>query len=312
MDDRIDWSTSRYPLVSIITVNHNSLENTLEFLQSLTNVDYPRFEVILVDNGSDNKEAYEIVRQFPDEVVVISSTRNLGYIGGCNLGVKYATGKYYFFIHNDIIVDRNFLKPIVALAERKKYTGAINPKILYHSHPEIIQYAGYTKFNLITLRNKTIGFRQKNSLKYRKNIEIDTFYNLAVLIPSWTFQHIGPMNEKFISNYADHDWAQRMKKKGYKFYLAGESEIYHKKNFITQDIEIQKEYELVKDRFTFANLTIDAAIWYPFTMIYLYYGICRRKIINYKKKGQIDRAENIRKAMKDSIPGFPLYEFFKP
>jgi hypothetical protein len=48
-----------YPKVSIIIFNWNGLQDTLECLESVFKLDYPNFEVIVVDNGSTDDSAAE-------------------------------------------------------------------------------------------------------------------------------------------------------------------------------------------------------------------------------------------------------------
>src|SRR5690606_18646990 len=104
--------SSTPPLVSIITVNYNSIEHTLEFLASVEKLTYPNLEVIVVDNASavDPKEA--ISGLFP-KVVYLRSDRNLGFAGGNNLGFSVSTGDYIFYLNNDTIVFPDFLEGII-------------------------------------------------------------------------------------------------------------------------------------------------------------------------------------------------------
>ena len=87
-------------VVAIIVLNYNKKKDILECLDSIFNLDYNEFEVIVVDNGSSDGSAEEIKTKYPN-VHLIESKKNLGASGGRNLGIKYATEnfdyKFLFF-----------------------------------------------------------------------------------------------------------------------------------------------------------------------------------------------------------------------
>lgn len=53
------------PLVYIITINWNGLEDTLECLSSLEKINYSPYRIIVVDNGSENNQADVIKKKYP-------------------------------------------------------------------------------------------------------------------------------------------------------------------------------------------------------------------------------------------------------
>ena len=52
------------PLVTVVILNWNGIADTRECLESLKSVSYPRMRIVLVDNGSDNDEAYKLESEF--------------------------------------------------------------------------------------------------------------------------------------------------------------------------------------------------------------------------------------------------------
>ena len=100
------------PLVSIITVNYRQAQITCDFLDSLREIQYPHYEVLLVDNGLLEDESDKF-RQHHPRVRVINSADNLGFAGGNNLAIREAAGDYILLINNDTIVPPDFLNPLV-------------------------------------------------------------------------------------------------------------------------------------------------------------------------------------------------------
>ena len=104
--------TKSNPLVTIITVNYNYSQVTLELLRSLRTSTYSPVEIIVVDNGSSENPESKIDKDFPD-VVFIRSEENLGFAGGNNLGISAAKGDFLFFINNDTEVSPELISNLV-------------------------------------------------------------------------------------------------------------------------------------------------------------------------------------------------------
>ncbi len=77
------------PLVSLIVVNYNGKRFLQPLLESIEKLEYPRFEVIFVDNASADDSVGYVGSAFP-WVRIIESRKNLGFAGGNNLGMTHA------------------------------------------------------------------------------------------------------------------------------------------------------------------------------------------------------------------------------
>ena len=111
----MEKTPGRQPKVSIITLTWNSYEVTRDCLLSLQKIDYPAFEVVLVDNGSVDGSGKKLAHDFPDVKVILNET-NLGFTGGNNVGMRDALARgtdYLLLLNNDTIVAPNFLTELV-------------------------------------------------------------------------------------------------------------------------------------------------------------------------------------------------------
>jgi O-antigen biosynthesis protein len=122
--------------VSIITVNFNGKKLLKNFLDSAYLIDYPpdKYEVIVVDNGSTDGSVAYIKNNFP-EVKTIESTKNLGFGGGNNLGIKHAKGDLYYLINNDTEITKKAIKNSVDCFNKwseKGKVGAVTSKLLLY------------------------------------------------------------------------------------------------------------------------------------------------------------------------------------
>src|SRR4051794_12955466 len=90
------------PRVCVVMSNYNGKSWLDECLRSVLALDYPNFEVVVVDNGSVDGSTEHVRTHFP-AVTVITLARNRGYAGGINAGLVYAAaqGADYFLIMNN-------------------------------------------------------------------------------------------------------------------------------------------------------------------------------------------------------------------
>jgi GT2 family glycosyltransferase len=238
---------TRRPRVSIITINYNQLHHTLALLDSLQHVTYPDVEVIVVDNKSLNDPTQEIKSKYP-HVQVIASSTNLGFAGGNNLGIKGSTGDYILFLNNDTEVEPGFLEPMVDLFEQNPKAGAVSSKILYHSSPNIIQYAGSTCINPMTGRNKGIGYMEKDLGQHDQVRETDLAHGCSMMVPKKVIEKVGLMPELFFLYYEEIDWCESIKRSGYKIYYVPGSRVFHKESMSVGKNSTLKTYYMTRNR----------------------------------------------------------------
>src|SRR5262245_21225912 len=122
-------------------VNWNLKQDTLDCVASLFAAGALAGQVIVVDNGSIDGSVQALQQRFGAAVQVIESGHNLGFAGGCNLGLAYALerqAKWVFILNNDTVVD----PALFAEWERAASSGAgyaiIAPLILYFNAPDRI------------------------------------------------------------------------------------------------------------------------------------------------------------------------------
>jgi GT2 family glycosyltransferase len=112
---------------SIIIPCWNQLESTRHCLQALFRHTRRPFELIVVDNGSnDGTGTYMegIADAAPVPVTVITNPTNRGFPAAVNQGLRLARGEYLVLLNNDAVVTDGWLDQLVALAEmRADVTG---------------------------------------------------------------------------------------------------------------------------------------------------------------------------------------------
>src|SRR5439155_1194903 len=123
-------SRSDAPFCSIIVVNFNG-RYLDACLCSLEAMDYPteRFEILLVDNGSDDGSDSATQLHHPAVRILHNSKNN--FAAALNLGVKSSQGDYVAFCNNDVFVESEWLKELVRALEEHPSAGCAGGKILF-------------------------------------------------------------------------------------------------------------------------------------------------------------------------------------
>ncbi len=119
------------PAVSVIVVNWNGREHLTPCFESLLASDYPadRLELVCVDNGSTDGSVALLRQSFP-RVLVVALPENRGFTGGNSAGVAAATGEVLVFLNNDMRVEPDAIRRLVAaLDERTTCVAARVPQL---------------------------------------------------------------------------------------------------------------------------------------------------------------------------------------
>ena len=116
-----------HPKISVIILNWNELDDTIECLDSLKKITYPNYEIIVVDNGSKGNDAQVLQEKFSDYIHLIQNDRNYGFTGGTNIGMRYALNNsapdYILVLNSDTVVDSEFLAEMVKVTEADPASG---------------------------------------------------------------------------------------------------------------------------------------------------------------------------------------------
>lgn len=117
----LDW-----PSISVVVCSYNGSVTIRQTLDEVTKLDYPNFEVIVVDDGSTDRTP-EIAREYPG--VRLISVENGGLSAARNIGMRAATGKIIAYIDDDAYPDRHWLRYIAAGFRRSSHVAIGGPNI---------------------------------------------------------------------------------------------------------------------------------------------------------------------------------------
>jgi len=167
-----------------------------------------------------------------------------------------SNGEYILLLNNDTEVKKDFLEPLVNKLKNNPNIGAVSPKIRFFYDPNIIQYAGYTKINPITVRNTAYGYKEDDIGQHDKDKETAYAHGAAMLIPMHIIHEIGMMSYIFFLYYEEADYCDRIKRAGYEIHYVHNSVVYHKESVSTGKLSSLKIYYLYRNRIVYMRRNI--------------------------------------------------------
>ena len=217
---------TRSGVVSVILVNYRGADDTITCLKHFDDIDWPqdRLELIVVDNASGDGSVEKIRAAVPTALVIESST-NSGFAGGCNLGVASATGEWIGFINNDARPGRDWIKAAVEEMQADPTIGSVASKVLNWDGGLIDYVDG-------SLTWYGMGYKREaekpdnGSYDQPKDVLFGT--GAAMFVPTSVYRAVGGFDERFFMFYEDVDLGWRLNLLGYKVRYVPGSVAYHK------------------------------------------------------------------------------------
>ena len=214
--------------VNLFVLNWNGRDLTLDCLFSLEKITYRNVKVYVIDNGSSDNSVTAIRNQFPD-YEIIELPENYGFARGNNAGFELVKQKadYTIFLNNDTIVDPNFVEPLINAMESNSTVKQSTPKIFYADNLDYIWFGG-GKVSLWAGWIRHLGIRQKDSMQFSFDRNVDYATGCCVCMRTVDFESIGMFDESFLMYGEDVDLSFRFRKQGGQILFVPESKIWHK------------------------------------------------------------------------------------
>jgi len=230
---------------SVIIVNYNGKHLLKECLDSIREQTYKDFEIIVVDNASQDGSVTFLRENYP-EVKVIQCEKNLGYGGGNNRGLATSEGQYIVFLNNDTKADKDWLSQLVRAAKEDDKIGMCASKILNYDNPRIIDNTGLIIYPDGIARGR--GRLQEDRGQFDDRREVFFPSGCAGLYKKKMLDEIGWFDEEFFLYMDDVDIGLRGRLAGWKCIFVPEAVVYHRYSATTSPYSPLKAYLVERNR----------------------------------------------------------------
>jgi len=216
------------PKVHLIVLNWNDKEISKKCLSSIEKVSYSNYEVLIVDNNSQDGSVQFFKDHFP-QYDILALDKNLKYAGGNNAAVDYLKPEeedFLVFINNDTIVSSDFLDHLVAPFLNDANCIITVPKILFAMDINKVWYAGGV-VNMWKGSIDHIGIRDFDGPKYSFVMETDYATGCCFCIKYDDFRRLKYFDTTFDMYCEDVDLSIRAKRMNRKIVYSPKSIILH-------------------------------------------------------------------------------------
>ena len=296
------------PKVSIIILNWNTTDVTCQLLNSIKlNLTYPNVEIILVDNGSKENPSNDFLSVLSG-IKIILNPSNYGFSAGCNIGMREATGDYFFFLNSDTEITKGLIEKLLEAFQEDSKTGIVSPRIHSFYKQDEIEYAGYSRVHPITGRSRVISSSSKQMKPNQKFAETYFAYGAAMMISKKVYEAVGGLCEDYFAYYEELDWSNRIREKGYKIICNTEALVYHKGSMSTASNTPFKTFLLTRNRMLYMRRNFFGVNYFFFIVYFLLFAV-PKNLISYLVSFQFDNLLAYLKALDCHLRGKSQYIF---
>jgi GT2 family glycosyltransferase len=218
--------------VSIIIPTRDRADDLARCLTSVFTSSWPDFEIVLVDNGTEDARALRVIDQWttwaPDKVTVVKRDEPFNFSRLINAGVAASDGTYLVLLNNDTeVVTRDWLEKMMEQAQRPKI-GAVGCKLTFPDgkiqHAGIVLglggAAGHGHYKFHDFDNGYFG-----ALKTVNNYSAVTA--ACMMLRREAFDAVGGFDEAFSIAYNDVDFCMRLREHGLRNVYLPHVELHH-------------------------------------------------------------------------------------
>lgn len=218
------------PKCSIVVLAYNRLKKTKYCVECIINytqdVDY---ELILVDNGSDDG-TLEFFQSVPyEKKQIIKITKNIGLSYAITAARNFFSGKYLIIIPCDVYVTKNWLSNLITCYESDPGIGFVTPVSSNVSNFQTVDLA-FSDFD--DMQKKAAEFNKSAPSKWEERMRL---INVVSIFSRPVLDIVGLTDSAFVHDFLEDDLAARLRRSGYKLMLCRDTWVCHDHGVLSSD-----------------------------------------------------------------------------
>jgi GT2 family glycosyltransferase len=205
--------TGLSPLVSIVVVNWNGADVLPRCLETLTAQVYENYEIIVVDNGSNDHSVDDLDSLWPD-IKVIRLEKNKGFAVANNIGARLARGTWLALVNNDAFPEPDWLAVLIEAARKHPDFSFFGSRLVQFDDSRLLDGTGDV-FHVSGLAWRRHYNHHVKSVDHKVE-EVFGPCAAAALYSREAFWQVGGLEEDFFSYHEDVDLAFRLRLSGHR------------------------------------------------------------------------------------------------
>lgn len=236
------------PRASVIVLHYKHYAHTRECLKSLRESTYGNLDVIVIDNDSQDGAFATMQHEFP-EVRAMQMTRNLGFAGGVNVGLKAALAAgadLLMLLNNDAIVAPDCIEKLIAGLRQYTQIGILSPKFIRPGTGRLAAVG----FRVTAYDVQPVGWNMHDASVPNDDAPqmFDAVSGGAMLIRRDVIERIGCLDERFFFYFEDTDFCVRARQAGFDAAYLPAAVVYHSVSEGTKDSPGLADFYLGRSR----------------------------------------------------------------
>ncbi len=257
-------SAPETPEISVVVLNWNRRELLAACLRSLARQRGVSFEVVLVDNGSEDGSVEMVEREFaacPFPLRLIKNNENRGFCAANNQGIAAARGAFVALLNNDAEADPGWLAALRRAFEGRPEIGMTASKILVYEEPGKIDKAGHLIYP--DGQNRGRGSGEPDLGQYDEPEETLWPDGCAAMYRKELLEQVGGFDEDFFAYGDDAELGLRARIAGWRCLYVPDAVVRHHRG-ATLGIASFRRLELIE-----RNRVLLAAKLFPWSLLWL-------------------------------------------
>ncbi|MFC4596967.1 glycosyltransferase family 2 protein [Cohnella hongkongensis] len=232
---------------SIIIPTYNGLDWLRRCVDSIRRYTELPYEIIVVDNGSQDGTAAWCLRE---KLTLVSLPRNDGFPAACNRGLLLSSGDTLVLLNNDTVVTPNWLGNLSAALYSAANVGIVGPVTNYADGPQQVRYSFE---NLEEFQRVAKAVNAPDRSKWNRAERVVGF---CFVFRRELMETIGLLDERFSpGHYEDDDYCLRARLHGYGLLVCHDTLIYHegsasfkREGTVQQSLLVERNYRRFIDK----------------------------------------------------------------
>lgn len=218
--------------ISIIIVNWNTQNLLRDCLQSINDtVRDVTFEIIVVDNASDDGSVLMLREEFPG-VTLIENRENRGFGAANNQAFAIMRGTYALLLNTDIVLTDNAIFELFSFMETHPVTAMAGGQLLNRDGSKQNSIANFPTLLTLVTNISLLEYlfpKRFPSKRYMHTepIVIESAIGACLIVRKKAMDEVGIFDERYFFFFEETDWAYRMRSAGWKIYHVPSAMIYH-------------------------------------------------------------------------------------